>query len=133
MIIIACVDDNLGMMFNHRRQSKDKLVYEKISQTAIGKKIKMNKYSSELFEEKTANLCICQNFMDHADPDDFCFVENTNLGKYEEKVNGIILFKWNRVYPADSYFELDLGKWTCVKLEEFKGSSHEKITMEVYE
>ena len=29
MILIASVDDNMGLMFNHRRQSRDRLLHKK--------------------------------------------------------------------------------------------------------
>ena len=44
----------------------------------------------------------------------------------------LIVFKWNRVYPKDFEFEIDLSKWKLEESSEFKGSSHDKITMEVY-
>ncbi|MFR4122966.1 MAG: hypothetical protein ACLT0W_12285 [Clostridium sp.] len=45
----------------------------------------------------------------------------------------MILYKWNRVYPADQYFAMDLSGWKLVETVEFPGSSHEKITEERYE
>jgi len=44
------------------------------------------------------------------------------------------LFRWNRIYPSDVKFpiKLDQGQWHRVSTEDFLGSSHEKITMEVY-
>jgi len=44
---------------------------------------------------------------------------------------GLILYRWNRTYPADLYFTLSLEGWTLERREEFAGSSHEKITKEV--
>ena len=43
------------------------------------------------------------------------------------------LYKWNRDYPADFYFDIDYAN--DYKLEttlDFVGTSHEKITKEVY-
>ena len=48
-------------------------------------------------------------------------------------VEAVVLYKWNRVYPADQYFSKDLSGWKMVETEEFAGSSHEKITKERYE
>lgn len=44
------------------------------------------------------------------------------------------LFRWNRVYPADQYFDRSLLTcgWTLRETEEFPGFSHAKITKEVY-
>ena len=51
---------------------------------------------------------------------------------FGEKIEKIVLFRWNRHYPADVHFQFP-GKWHLVQTEDFPGSSHEKITMEVYE
>ena len=49
-----------------------------------------------------------------------------------DKIEKIVLFRWNRHYPADAHFQFP-GKWALTAREDFPGSSHEKITMEVYE
>ena len=61
-----------------------------------------------------------------------CFAELENLNGYEDNVQELILFRWNRVYPADLYFPFHMENWSLIAREEFRGSSHEKITMEVY-
>lgn len=62
-----------------------------------------------------------------------CFVEKEPLATYFDKIDECIVFKWNRVYPADQHLDIDISKMTKVQEEEFVGFSHEKITMEVYE
>ena len=59
--------------------------------------------------------------------------QNTGLQVVEAKIEKIIVFWWNRHYPSDRKFDLDLSKWNKVSEEEFAGYSHEKITKEVYE
>ena len=49
-----------------------------------------------------------------------------------DRTREIILYKWNRVYPADFRFEVDLSSWKLEESEEFAGLSHEKITRERY-
>ena len=49
MIIIAAVDDRNGMMFNHRRQSQDKVLREKILSLTAGKLLWMDHYSAKQF------------------------------------------------------------------------------------
>ena len=65
---------------------------------------------------------------------DYCFVEDTALKSYERWIEKIIVFRWNRAYPADQSFDLDLcgGNWKLSESDEFAGYSHERITMEVY-
>ena len=54
------------------------------------------------------------------------------MEKYKERIKKIILFKWNRIYPADMYFDIPLveNEWKLTYVDEFEGNSHEKITME---
>ena len=49
MIAIVCLDDENGMLFNGRRQSRDRVVTERIALLAAGKKLWMNEYSAGLF------------------------------------------------------------------------------------
>ena len=47
MKLIICVDDNNGMMFNRRRQSKDREVRHDILAYTMPERIWMNEYSLE--------------------------------------------------------------------------------------
>ena len=60
----------------------------------------------------------------------YCFAENFTVN--EEDVEEIIVYKWNRLYPADTYFNIDLTGWRLAETLDFEGSSHEKITREIY-
>lgn len=136
MIIIAAVDDRNGLMFNHRRQSQDKILREKILSLTADRLLWMDHYSAKQFEDcKAPQLNIDDNFLREAVPGEFCFVEDVSVAPFEKWVEKIILFKWNRKYPGDQYFDVDVQKpeWKLVSTEDFPGSSHEKITMEVYD
>lgn len=136
MIICVAVDDNMGMMFNNRRQSQDKVLREYIINESKDTKLWINEYTKRQFEEPLAdNIVVDDHFLYKASETDYCFVENVSLAEYEEKITKIILFKWNRIYPADMYLDIDLaqGKWKLTTVEEFEGNSHEKITKEIWE
>ena len=63
-----------------------------------------------------------------------CFVENISVASAAERVEQVYLFHWNRAYPGDLFFDLPLEDgWELTLEEEFPGSSHETITLEVYE
>ena len=47
-------------------------------------------------------------------------------------MEGVILYRWNRTYPADLRLTLSLEGWSLERREIFAGSSHEKIIKEVY-
>ena len=50
MKIIVCVDNDMGMMFNHRRQSRDSVLCEYLLSQYGKEKIYMTEYSSKIFE-----------------------------------------------------------------------------------
>lgn len=135
MIVILCIDESGGMMFNHRRQSQDMELKKNILKRIKGKKLWMNEYSSRQFtkeELKGVDLQVSEEFLQKAEDGEFCFVENSDLCLYLACIEEIILFKWNRKYPADFYFQMERGLWKLAKSKDFIGHSHENITMEIY-
>ena len=92
----------------------------------------MNTYSAKIFPEDN-RITVSENYLEEAGVQDLCFVEKEPLATYFDKIDECIVFKWNRVYPADQHLDIDISKMTKVQEEEFVGFSHEKITMEVYE
>ena len=133
MILIVCVDDEMGMLFNKRRQSQDKALRERIISMTENSRLWINKYSARQFESDIApQINIDENFMSEAVTGEYCFAENVDVSVYERWIEKIVLFKWNRRYPSDLWFELDLSNWNLIETLDFSGSSHEKITMEVY-
>lgn len=141
MILIVCVDDRMGMAFNHRRQSKDRILRERLLQNAAGTPLWMNSYSAGQFEENeihtdTADSLIYadDSFMEKAGPGEYCFAETTDILPFEKRVEKLILYRWNRRYPADLYFTIPLEDhgWRLIHTEDFSGHSHEKITEEIY-
>ncbi len=53
MTAILCLDDNNGMMFNHRRQSQDKQLRKQIISHLKGNPLWMNAYSANQFSDFT--------------------------------------------------------------------------------
>ena len=92
----------------------------------------MNHYSEELLAGKQ-DIFVEDDFLEKAGDQDVCFVENEPLAPYTDQINKIILYRWNRKYPADVHFDISLNGWQLVESYDFKGYSHEKITEEVYE
>lgn len=133
MVLIVCVDDEMGMLFNHRRQSQDKILRQRILDATEGKHIWMNHYSAKQFGE-ARQINTDEAFMNEAAPEDFCFAEDCSLAQYEQWIDRIILYRWNRRYPADMHFDIPLAEhgWKLCQSADFAGSSHEKITEEVY-
>ena len=106
---------------------------EHILKQAEGKHLWMNHYSAKQFEPD-ALINTDESFMNEAAPEDVCFAEDCSVAHYEQWIDKIILYKWNRTYPADLHFDIPLAEhgWRLVSTEDFVGNSHEKITEEVY-
>ncbi len=132
MIIIACVDDKMGMQFNGRRQSRDRLVYKRIAGIAEGSRLWMNGDSAELFSWDEDKISVAEDFLSRAAKGDYCFIEDDAAAGCGDKIEKIILYRWNRTYPADIVFPLSLEGWKLAEAREFPGYSHEKITEEIY-
>ncbi len=134
MIVIVCVDDNGGMMFNNRRQSRDCNLTSKIIDLTKNNCLWLNKYSAELFENTdNSNINTDDAFLSEASNGEYCFVENNDLSPYEKWIEKLIVFRWNRSYPYDKKLDIDLSRWEMKESTEFVGNSHPKISMEVYE
>lgn len=133
MVIIVCLDDNDGMMFNRRRQSRDHAVKDRIGQISRGKRIWMNPYSYKLYEDLDETAVVeAEDFLVRAGEGELCLVETESLAHIEKKIEKLIVFRWNRTYPSDFRLDLDLSHWRREQVREFPGTSHERITEEVY-
>lgn len=127
MIITACVDDRMGLRFNKRRLSKDACLRQRILELSGGA-IRMSEYSAKQFETP---VCSGEDYLCAAPSGAWCFCEDTGYLEFAEQIEKIVLFKWNRAYPADEHFTFP-GQWRLESSEDFPGNSHEKITQEVY-
>ena len=131
MNLIVCIDDFGGMLFNHRRQSSDRYVTERIVNLAKDSRLLVNSYTAKLFPPG-AVVCT-ERLWEGAGEQDYCFAEDKDVSTAVAQADKIIVFRWNRVYPADLYFPLGaLANCSLLHCEEFAGYSHERITMEVY-
>ncbi len=141
MIVMAAVDNRNGMMFNRRRLSQDRLLREKILEIASGSVLWMDAYSYDQFSDGPTDspvegrIVVDEAFLEKAGKGEYCFVEDRPVAPYLNRIERVILFQWNRDYPADQYFDLDMqdADWQLTDLREFPGYSHDVITMEVYD
>ena len=131
MIIVVCIDEKGGRLFNRRRQSQDRLLREDLLREAVGKPIWMNEYSAGQFTEEPENIRVAEDFYLQAGEGEFCFFEDVDPVPWLDRAEAVILYHWNRRYPGDRYFPQPLAGWSAVRTEDFMGSSHECITKEV--
>ncbi len=132
MTIAVCIDDKNGMMFNKRRQSRDSELIRDFVELCGDGKILISSFSEKLFADFQDRVTVDDSFLDGAEEDDICFVENADVTPFAERINKIILYRWNRHYPSDFKFTFDLSGYTLTESKDFEGSSHENITREVY-
>ena len=117
MILISCIDDRGGLLFHGRRLSRDRVLCQDVLRTCAGSPLWMAPGSRSLFSSLrdglSSSILTSEDFLAQAAPGEFCFLEDR---------------------PADLFLDLDpaaLG-WSLLGREEFPGSSHKKITKEVY-
>ena len=135
MILIAAVDDRGGLTFNRRRQSQDRILRQQILSMTAGKRLWMDHYTAGQFEQPLAPQIIPDDdYLARAAEEDYCFMERCPSSLRTDCIHQVILFRWNRRYPADVSFpiRLESPEWQMIHTEEFPGYSHEKITKEVW-
>lgn len=132
MKIIVCIDDKFGMMFGGKRQSRDRYLIDNLMSLVDDRRLIISPLSALLFGGRRVE--IYKDPLDRAGVGDFVFIEDLALLPYLEKIEQIIIYKWNRTYPRDVLLDLIPEKcgFTLVERLDFVGSSHEKITREVY-
>ena len=130
MKLIICVDDRFGMMFNKRRQTQDRVLREYLCELVSPASLWVSAYTAKQFETSTCPVTVTDDLT--ATPDGcYCLVEDGDVPT--NRVEELLLVKWNRAYPADKYFNREvLGAFELYREEDIVGSSHEKITLEYY-
>lgn len=138
MYLIFCVDDQYGLQFNHRRQSCDSKVIEDVINQAEDNALLVSTYSSALFKDyPEANIKVTELPEIHTMHNEYCFIErNPSKELNYADIQGIILYHWNRKYPADMVLDPHILKFiqNCkiAGVKEFPGSSHKNIRKEIF-
>ena len=128
MTLYICLDDRNGLQFNKRRQSRDAAVLEDIRRHCRGKLL-IGACSETLIREAEIPYVLPPETAG-----DF-FAEEIPGEEVLEKTKKLVIYRWNRHYPADVRWEPDLAAlgFSLRETTEFPGTSHAKITREVYE
>ena len=135
MNICVCVDDSMGMSFFGKRQSRDKLLIQRLLSHAEYDRILTSEYSAPLFADANdGRVCVASDGYASCTERDVCFFELEHITEYADSLQTIIIYKWNRKYPSDKKFPFspqDKG-FTLSSSVEFAGNSHDKITEEIW-
>ena len=128
MTIYICLDNRNGLKFNNRRQSRDSTVLEDIRSQLTGSLL-IDSFSEKLIREAGIPYVLPPETAE-----DF-FAEDIPSDAILDKTSKLVIYRWNRHYPSDVRWEPDLAGmgFSLREITEFPGTSHEKITREVYE
>ncbi len=130
MYIAICIDDNNGMMFNRRRQSRDRVLLDDLIKLANGK-LYICEYSEKLLSQRKDLQTEIGYF---PEKDGVFFAECAVTHDMVCSAEGLIVYHWNRLYPQDLAFEFDPEEegFKLISTEEFEGSSHDVITKKIW-
>lgn len=130
--LIVCLDDRGGVLFNNRRVSSDKEVIKHILELTAGATLICSEYSADLFPAGTVQ--IGKNLKDTPSEMTYYFLEGQDPTSVAGRVEELVVYRWNRIYPSDYRFPIGLFTAGLQKVSQgqFKGNSHERITWEVY-
>ena len=131
MKIILCLDDNNGMLFNNRRQSRDKALLSDAFGNLQGEKLYITSFSEKLMAEYCDKVTLCED-ASTLQSGQWFFCENVDLTAFADKIEKLVVYKWNRVYPADFNCNLDFSFFNLESESDFEGSSHPVITKQIF-
>lgn len=134
MKLIVCLDIDKGMNFNNRRQSRDIEVINDILNIIGNDKLFIEEYSTKLFPKNRVNIVKSLNENSNINNDDYIFLEREVPDTFKDKIEEVVVYNWNRKYPAEQFFNINLNdNWKLKLTYDIVGNSHEKITIEIYE
>ena len=131
MNVILCLDDNKGLLFNNRRQSRDKAVLDDVFNGLNGEELTVTSFSEKLFADYSENIIVDDTPFENEENSNI-FAENLSLQQFMTKIDKITVYNWNRVYPCDFYCDVDFSQLTLIEEIELTGNSHEKITKQIF-
>ena len=127
MTLYICLDDRNGLRFNKRRQSRDAAVLADIRSRITGPLL-IDAFSEKLIREAEIPYAL----MPETGED--LFLEDVPPEEILENCKEVVIYRWNRHYPADTRWDPDLEErgFALTETVDFPGKSHENITREVY-
>lgn len=126
---VLCTDDDMGLLFNKRRQSSDSELRKWLLALLDGRPLYMDTYTHAQFaDEPQQTLQVSDEYLSLMSDGDTCFTEKN----HDALPAGCdyIICRWNRRYPSDVRFDADPADYNIELIAEIPGSSHERITIE---
>ena len=127
MTVYVCLDDRGGLLFNGRRLSRDAV---QLADMAAEGPLCVDAFSEKLVASAGIPYTLAEETLT---ADCRFFLENRDPDAVLPLAERVVIYRWNRHYPADTVFPQQwLQCRTLQESREFAGSSHETITREVY-
>lgn len=124
MNAIAMIDENKGLSFNHRPQSRDGAVAEDLARRLQGEPLYAPGRFESPFQGKGLNLA--------ADPGQAAWTVLDQTPDWMPEQ--LIVYEWGRTYPQSTALRWDLDDphWHLQETTTFSGTAHEEIVMKRY-
>ncbi|MDD3347738.1 ribonuclease Z [Oscillibacter sp.] len=133
MIVAVCVGNENGVAFNGRRLSRDRAQQADLLALCGEGRLWVDAFSAPLFADHAERLRVSADFLEQAGEKEICFVENRPLRPFLHRMEGLVLYRWNRAYPSDVRLDVDVeADFVLTQQRDFPGSSHRRITREIY-
>ncbi|MBP0972553.1 MAG: hypothetical protein J5851_01450 [Oscillospiraceae bacterium] len=134
MVLITCVDQKNGLGFNGRRQTSDSAVYADICKYAEDHFCGIDMASDTMLAlENYLKLTGQEEHPLFTEPKEARFAELDDCKGLDDIYEMLILYRWDKTYPADIRLEIGMQNYALVEQHEMVGSSHKKIVREVYQ
>lgn len=95
MVPIVCVDDRFGMAFNKRRCSSDVAILKDILGKTDNAKLWTDSYSAKLFSPES-EILVDDRAFEKAEAGEYVFCERVDPGKYQDRIEKVLVYFWNR-------------------------------------
>lgn len=135
MKLIFCVDNALGLLFNHRRVSQDIAIREDLQQLTNHSTLYMDDYSFELFQDDRLTNIQVRADLPNPQLSGYQFIEQQNIPTHFQTGDELIIYYFNRCYPSDKKIPFDVNQsthWHIQSVSPFVGQAHDKITRVIY-
>ena len=147
MTIIACVDLRMGLSFNGKRQTRDKLVVKHILNNCdpkLGLTVtpRSGRYIMDSMKSLDEELTIPLHIVPELTPENAqssdIFIETgtpDSISELLDMADHVILYVWNTTYLYTEQFPdiQNQSVWTLTHAELMEGSSHDEVTIQLYE
>lgn len=132
-ILAVVLDDANGMMYNNRRQSRDRLLIQDLADSFTSE-ILIAPYSEQLFKDFAHRIKVSDSPLADCPDGGVCFIEDPRLIPSIDCVDTIVIYRWLKLYPNDLSlpFSIEDSGFTLAQEYEFVGSSHDKIWKGIY-